>query len=965
MKIKSTYKNDGSISSRIVKAFKTFLTVGAFAAALTASASLMADEKTYTANDNATMASEYKQAVDDTTSSDITVATDIVFNISGTVDKDYNDAPNTGSYWRFGTANYAGANGYKSLTIQGDGTIDLTDASVARRFFWIENVNDADIKFEGLTLTGGGLDTTTGNSGSAILISSVKQLGNVDFANLEISNNNSAYGGGHSSGAIYIDGTNSSGNSSGIITFDNVNIKYNVCSADTAATTNQGAGARIMNFETLTVKNSLIQGNEASLGGAGTVLAGGGLEISNSQDSTATFSNVTFDANKVTNTSTAASSAGGGAIDLYNVTGGYLSATFDKGTVFSNNKAILDSNVDGSSAQGGAVILRALVDAKFDGVTFSDNTSESLNKGDAAGGAIHVGKEGAGKSKLAFSNTTFSGNEVGSNAWARGGAIFIANDATEDITFTDTSFDGNKALGNTESRGGAISIGTGVDITIQSAKGDVTFSGNVAGNGSNTGTSRGNSIYSGSNVNFNAGAGTMIADLDGHYVTGTVTVNGDTNAKGRVEFVSQVQSLAGAYVINGQFASVVNGDVSSFKADSTLGGAGTVTVNEGATWYLDLTNADPNAPIMVSSDGWNGSEANAQAALEKGGTLVELNVITGGDYGAYIGFGPMLAQANMSDIYLSSAMMHRWNTVRNATNDRIDLNYAANHARKASGCDVGCGTKFFDSNSVWANYVGRTTDLESSFFGSDFDITSNGVQAGIDLYSNNLTQFGIMFGYEDIESEKWLDSVEADDMYVGLYGSHILSNKLDIRAMFGYGWQDYDISRFGMGNTYNKFSADGKTYEANIELGRRFGSNCGFSYRPFVGLDYFKNDIDGGYDGEFSYGGIDFEQLFLRVGTDLRYTRNRLTLNGGIAYSYQMLSDGDRITSGVSQGAFSNTLRGCDLGNSVLSINAGANYYLNSQKTLSVFAGYIGDAFLDRDGTPFSHSGTLGLSYRF
>ncbi len=340
-------------------------------------------------------------------------------------------------------------------------------------------------------------------------------------------------------------------------------------------------------------------------------------------------------------------------------------------------------------------------------------------------------------------------------------------------------------------------------------------------------------------------------------------------------------------------------------------------------------------------------------------------------------------------------LMHNPRTIWQGSQDRINQNFrywqAKNGASCGSqcgsqcgtgrdiadslGCNDGCGTgcnsgwQKLSGKSIWANYVGRTGDFENDF-GFGYDIKSNGVQAGLDLFSDRCTQFGVMFGYERETSYASLDyerqirtesDTKADDYYFGFYFARQLRNCFDVRGYIGYGHQNYDAAQ----STYDLLtgvrighiaaSLTGDTFESTLELGRRCYLNRHLSYRPVIALDIFNNHITED-DADADMG---LTQLFARFGSDLQWTRGRLNLNGGAYYSYQM--------NGAGRNAGFGGILPMDifLGGSVFTLTAGTTYYLNQAQTFGVFANYYGDAYVDAAGSPWQHTFLVGGQYRF
>jgi hypothetical protein len=301
------------------------------------------------------------------------------------------------------------------------------------------------------------------------------------------------------------------------------------------------------------------------------------------------------------------------------------------------------------------------------------------------------------------------------------------------------------------------------------------------------------------------------------------------------------------------------------------------------------------------------------------------------------------------------------------------------HRKFARGFLLGSGA----GRSAWVNYIGRSSDYRSSYSNigianGDWQIGTDGVQVGLDLYKSQRSQLGLLFGYEGTKATSRSDQVDADDVYFGVYAARVFSNGADFRLIYNYGSQDYTMRRLdpGLGFDWHLHNAafDGNTHELNLELGKRVFSNRRLSYRPVIGFDLVVNSWDGAAeDGNLTtaivYGDSDLTQAFLRFGSDMKYNLGRLEFNSGLYYSYDL--NGDRADTkvfaknrnGSANRNVSSTLYGSDLGRSVLTFNVGGTYALSNCTT--VFGGFTGDSILDRDGDGFQSVGYVGLQWQW
>ena len=135
-----------------------------------------------------------------------------------------------------------------------------------------------------------------------------------------------------------------------------------------------------------------------------------------------------------------------------------------------------------------------------------------------------------------------------------------------------------------------------------------------------------------------------------------------------------------------------------------------------------------------------------------------------------------------------------------------------------------------------------------------------------------------------------------------------------------------------------------------------------------LAVDFFNNDL--GYaaedNGGATYSNTSLTQTFLRTGlTANRDLGSRVSLTGAAYYSHQLSSNGDTLRTLVGSNGAQVWGYGSDLGNSVVTLNAGAQYYLNRTKTCALFGNYYADLYTDRAGSPAQHTTMAGLQWQF
>lgn len=513
-------------------------------------------------------------------------------------------------------------------------------------------------------------------------------------------------------------------------------------------------------------------------------------------------------------------------------------------------------------------------------------------------------------------------------------------------------------------------------------------------------------------VTIDAGSSLTLDGID--YVT-NLDVNGNPTQGKTVDLTADVFDVYG-HIDGRRFVdptAAAAGPAVTFVGDVNLRAGGGATFDAG---WLPADAAAPQGAIYNT-----GAVIDGVIAVEAG-SQIEMNVdprtqgdgfilvgLSGGDFwtdaigngqdatnaNAAMGFNPFYyleafnttdvdataiaaigirqrSMAYLPELYVMSNLVHSNRTILDATTDRMNQN------SMCIPCKPQCGRDF------WVNYVGRKNDkLRSTSMGMDMEFESNGVQLGLDFLKTRCGSLGVMFGYEDSElqaNDGFGSKLEAEDVYFGLYGQRQLRCGWDMRGVLGYGRQSFDLyrnARYDGGMVRRSADFDGNTFEGTLEFGKRMYANKCLSFRPVFGFDIYNSDVDDATEGfnggdarnvrTMHYGGTSLTQLFARVGTDMQLNRNRVNLHVGAFYSHQLLSDGDTTSAFVTdmnQGGVSLPMY-YEMGDSILSINAGASYMLGQSRRLALYGGYNGDFYLDAAKSMALHTGTIGLRWTF
>ena len=437
---------------------------------------------------------------------------------------------------------------------------------------------------------------------------------------------------------------------------------------------------------------------------------------------------------------------------------------------------------------------------------------------------------------------------------------------------------------------------------------------------------------------------------DGHLKIGSIGAEGaalgtvsitDDNGSFTVELLGGVQ--AGDFEITAD-----NGDELTVYLN-TIGSDfdGTITTDNGGTVELFLLGNNAELEFDVQNAAALTYDSDSVFGWEINGNMLVAN---------------LNAPINLNDGYLAALSMHHRYAAWTAVRDRLISGGRNQRGILGQSCDDPCGSFGKSYRDIWVNYVGRSDTYRSSFNHGDWDLWSNGVQLGTDLFKSRRNQLGLLFGYENAKTTNANDRVEMDDFYFGAYAAHVFRGGVDVRAVFAYGWQDYGMNRVTNLGNHHSTSFKGNTTETNLELGKRYwGGAC--SMRPVLAIDIMTNDIGGATEvtSGLTYDKTSLTQVFLRTGTDFRIQRNQFTFNSGLYYAYNVNSDELKTTVRFPGGNMQ--LVGTNLGKSLLTFNVGGDYQL--AKRWSVFGGYQGEYATDSAAKALQSTAYVGTGLKW
>ena len=551
------------------------------------------------------------------------------------------------------------------------------------------------------------------------------------------------------------------------------------------------------------------------------------------------------------------------------------------------------------------------------------------------------------------------------------GATIGSIDVSTSTTATGNAFGIQAGTADLVLTGNINAIGAGDDTSGIRTHGitDITLGGTgntISISATPGGTANGAGIWTG---------GDTTIDLNGKNLnsTGVKVDTGDLTVTGTGTADLGTVNVGGDFTI-GRGAGPVKTTVALDIVNSSLGGTNTINGDGKLAVYGDGSGLAEG--VITTFNGATGAGVTAGNFMNTSTTSLFTFDSTNGQ----ISYGGARSALFMSDGFVQAMMMHHRSTAWNAARDRM---ISSNGNGNRSGyfgqapcdevgcdpCDPLCGTGSFGNRvtkSAWVNYVGRSDQYASSFSADNWKLSSEGVQGGADLYRSQRGQFGTLFGYEKARMRNAADGVAADDYYFGVYGARALRNGFDVRGVFAYGRQEYDMDRVGADTYLYTSSFKGYTTETNLELGRRLGRGA-WSLRPVVGVDVFNNNLKaatetGAGNEAVAYGKTNLTQVFFRSGTDLRYQVRNFTLNSGVYYAYDV--NGQALqTVGTAAGGTALPLVGSKPGRELLTFNLGTDFQVSEH--VSVFGGYQGEYVMDRDNSQVHSMGYVGAGFKW
>ena len=495
-------------------------------------------------------------------------------------------------------------------------------------------------------------------------------------------------------------------------------------------------------------------------------------------------------------------------------------------------------------------------------------------------------------------------------------------------------------------------------------------------------------IWSGGSLNINIDKNNLTTKkvkVEGKNLTvtgGELTKNKDGNVTTKSVAKLGIVDLNGGNIIIGDNTGKITtdlGDSGSKENTTTVG----IDFVKGETNLVGTANELHENGILEVTGVKTGDDGYKRGDILATFSIYDNLRLDKGNYKVYFDASGNLLYGGIdriSDIRLAALTLHNRNAVWHSVRDRLisgsgcmRLNYEKHSFRGQNPCDPRALYAVNGGEAMaWVNYTGRSDSQWSPYYSKNWELSTEGIQAGTDLWRTRCEQLGILFGYETGKTVNSNDSVKVDDPYFGVYAARVLYDGTDVRAVFAYGWQKYNMKRFD-GGTRRGTLFQGHTSETHLELGRRLAAGS-WSLRPVFGADVFTNDLNAiaETNTDIYYGKTNLTQVFLRAGSDLRFKRGFFTFNGGAYYSYDVGSDAserlsaavwERYKVGENVERDRVTSIGSKLGRSVLTFNGGGECLIS--KWFSVIGGYQGEYAFDRSHGAVQHTGYVGGAWQW
>jgi hypothetical protein len=273
------------------------------------------------------------------------------------------------------------------------------------------------------------------------------------------------------------------------------------------------------------------------------------------------------------------------------------------------------------------------------------------------------------------------------------------------------------------------------------------------------------------------------------------------------------------------------------------------------------------------------------------------------------------------------------------------------------------------TGSLWGDFTQTYLNAESDGNSDSYNISRSGFMVGGEWNLTPYSAIGAIAAYNNSTLKQIGDKLKSDDYILGTYFVCAPFNELEFKSYIGLGFQEYDMDRYvrnanivynsvtGAKGVFERYRSNtkGNTFNLSLELARPLMLHPTFILRPTLGFDLQYlwqdsfteqdysaiSDAYGNYRYGLRYNRMNFNRSILRVGFSSETSGSR----GGIRMRAFYNTNISNKNVPVSEVAFVGTgnvfrVHGVDLGKNFLSLGVGANYWLDGEKTSSLFLDY-------------------------
>jgi uncharacterized protein with beta-barrel porin domain len=280
--------------------------------------------------------------------------------------------------------------------------------------------------------------------------------------------------------------------------------------------------------------------------------------------------------------------------------------------------------------------------------------------------------------------------------------------------------------------------------------------------------------------------------------------------------------------------------------------------------------------------------------------------------------------------------------------------------------------------SLWGEFMNTSFNAESDGNSDGYRFNRSGLVIGNEWSLTPYSAIGAILSYYNSSLKQVGDKIDSDDYILGTYFVAAPFNTLELKAYIGMGFQEYDsdrrisnaniiTDRIPIGNGYSytdvlrgvndRYVGDtkGNSFNFSMELAKPLELHPTFILRPTLGIDV-QHVWQSGYREN------DFNEVSASYGSNiyaLRYSRehlNRGLLRAGFSSETSGSRGGIRMrafyvsqiagnryplsTAVFATGGEQFTVRGVNIGDGYLHLGVGANYWLDGERTSSLFLNY-------------------------